>query len=100
MDTLKYLQNKYNLDLTQQSPIAMANVGRLDFVRWIRELGYTNGAEIGVDHAYFSKLICENNPQLKLYGIDPYLKYDSYREYNDQEEMDNISSSREYLSSI
>lgn len=81
--------DKYDLP-DKGEPIEIPNVGRIDFVRWIRELGLTTGAEIGVDHAEFSHLICENNPQLKLYGIDPYLKYDEYREYKDQAHLDGI----------
>lgn len=89
MNTLEYFKNKYNLDLTT-SPIEIRNTGRIDIVRWIRELDLKTFAEIGVDHADFSKLIVDNNPQLTLYGIDPYLKYDEYREYSNQAQMDHI----------
>jgi hypothetical protein len=87
--TLDYFVTKYNLDFSE-SPIEIPEVGRIDIVRWIRELDLKTFAEIGVDHADFSKLIVDNNPQLILYGIDPYLKYKEYREYHDQAEMDNI----------
>jgi SAM-dependent methyltransferase len=90
MNTLNYILNKYNLGINMTSPIEIPNVGRIDFIRWIRELGFTVGAEIGVDHAKFSEQMCESNPQLKLYGIDPYLKYSEYNEYKDQAEMDGI----------
>lgn len=89
MDALKYLKDKYNLDLSQKL-IEIPNVGRIDLVRWIKELDLKTFAEIGVDHADFSKLIIDNNIQLTLYGIDPYLKYKEYREYHDQAQMDNI----------
>ncbi len=88
--TLEYLKNKYNLDFNQQSPIEIVGVGRLDLIRWIRELDFKVGAEIGVDRANFSKLIVDHNDQVKLYGIDPYLKYSDYREYVDQSDMDNV----------
>ena len=90
MDTLKYLQNKYNLDLSAPSPIEIPNVGRLDFVRWIRELDLTTGAEVGVEKALFSHLLSSNNPQLLLYGVDPYLFHKEYREYSSQDELDGI----------
>ncbi len=89
-NTLKYLVNKYNIDLSQPSPIEIAGVGRFDFIRWIRELDFKVGAEIGVDRANYSKQICNLNPQLKLYGIDPWLKYDEYHEYIDQADMDSV----------
>lgn len=89
MNTLDYILNKYNLPKTG-TPIEIPNVGRIDIIRWIKELDFRRGAEIGVDHAEFSREICENNNQLHLYGIDPYLKYDEYREYKDQAQMDGI----------
>lgn len=89
MNTLDYILNKYNLP-KRGSPIQIPNVGRLDLLRWFRELGFKTGVEIGVDHADFSKLICETNYQIKLYGVDPYLKYDDYHEYDSQEQMDGI----------
>lgn len=89
MNTLQYILEKYNLP-AQGTPIEIPNVGRIDFIRWIKELNFKKGAEIGVDHADFSKMICENNSQLQLFGIDPWLKYKEYREYKDQAEMDGI----------
>lgn len=91
MNTLKYLVEKYNLDLNQKSPIEIPNVGRIDLVRWFRELGFKRGAEIGVENGEFSKLICDNNHQLSMmYGVDPYLSYPEYREYYDQENLNRI----------
>src|SRR3990167_3025502 len=89
MQTLKYILDKYNLP-KEGSPIEIPNVGRLDLIRWLRELGFKTGVEIGVDHGDFSKLICNSNYQMKLYGIDPYLFYDEYNEYDSQEQMDHI----------
>ena len=88
--TLDYLVKKYNLDLSQPSPIEIPGVGRLDIIRWIKELDFKVGAEIGVDRANFSKLIVDQNDQVKLYGVDPYLKYIEYREYIDQADMDRV----------
>ena len=90
MQTLDYLVKKYNLDLTQKSPIEIPGVGRLDLLRWLKELDFKTGAEIGVDEGNYSKLICDTNPQLKLYAVDPWLKYDEYREYIDQRHMDRV----------
>lgn len=88
--TLEYLKTKYNLNFDQPLPIEIAGVGRLDLIRWIRELDFKVGAEIGVDRGNFSKQILDLNPQLKLYGIDPWLKYDDYREYIDQADLDSV----------
>lgn len=88
--TLDYIINKYNIDISQKSPISIRGVGRLDLLRWLRELDFTKGVEVGVDRGTFSKMICEQNTQMKLWGVDPYLKYDEYREYKDQAELDGI----------
>lgn len=88
MSTLEYITTKYQL---KNNPVVeIPNVGRLDLVRWIRELDFKTFAEIGVEHADFSKIIAQNNPQLKLYGVDPYLKYGDYHEYDTQKQMDGI----------
>ena len=42
------------------------------------ELGFTIGAEIGVAHGKFSKIMLDANPNIKmLYGIDPYVPHKS-----------------------
>lgn len=90
-NTLKYLVDKYNIDLSQDSPIEIPGVGRLDLVRWLRELDFKTGVEVGVERALFSHIITDMNTQLKVYGVDPYLYYpDEYHEYHDQAEMDGI----------
>lgn len=90
MDTLTYLKEKYSLDFNQQLPIEIAGVGRLDLTRWLRELNFKVGAEVGVERALFAHTLCDMNTQLKLYGVDPYSFYPEYHEYHSQEEMDGI----------
>lgn len=88
--SLDYLVKKYNIDLTQPSPIEIAGVGRLDLLRWFKELDFKVGAEIGVDEGNYSKLILDTNEQMKLYAVDPWLKHDEYREYDSQEHLDRV----------
>lgn|SRR3990167_2466930 len=87
MNTLEYLVKKYDIDITQKSPIEIRGVGRLDLLRWLRELNMKKGVEVGVEKGVYSHLICEINSQMTLWGVDPYEKYDGYREYKDQAEM-------------
>lgn len=79
--TLNYLKDKYDLDFEQESPIMIRNVGRLDLLRWVRELDFKVGAEIGVAFGKYSYEICELNPQMKLYGVDAWKAYDGYGDY-------------------
>ena len=46
--------------------------------------GFKVGAEIGVDRGLFSKEICEGNPGVKLYCIDPWKTYNQYADMKDQ----------------
>ena len=46
------------------------------------ELEFTKGAEIGVRYGEFSEVLCQKNPKLKLYSIDPWdLVYNDYRSH-------------------
>jgi SAM-dependent methyltransferase len=90
MKTLKYFIDKLKIDVTQPSPIEIEGVGRLDLLRWLRELDFKTGVEIGVEQGLYSHLICDQNTQMKMYGVDPYLYHPEYREYESQEQMDGI----------
>jgi predicted O-methyltransferase YrrM len=39
------------------------------------DLGYTRGAEIGTRRGRYAKILCDKNPFLKLYCIDPWNDY-------------------------
>jgi hypothetical protein len=47
-----------------------ASVGRNLLAELFAELGYTKGAEIGVDRAYYSVVMLEKNPSLSLVLVD------------------------------
>lgn len=83
MSTLELILAAFNLkpDDNAALPIQLPNVSRLDLVRWFRELDFKIGAEIGVAHGELSKIICELNPQLKLYGVDAWSPYAGYKDY-------------------
>lgn len=84
MNTLKYILDKYQIDPIQESPIKWP-YRRDELARLFYELGFTKGAEIGVDRGLYSHALCSANPDLKLYCIDPwkvYNKYDDIKEEN------------------
>lgn len=80
-DTLKFLQSKFPDVEFKGTPVQLPNVSRMDLVRWFRELDFKVGAEIGVAHGELSKIICEINPQVKLYGVDAWAAYKGYSDY-------------------
>jgi len=82
MNTLKYIQEKFQLDLDQKLPIRLSIDKSKGLSTLFSELGFKVGAEIGVAKGRFSKWLCikMRKNKLKLFLVDPYLIYDKYIE--------------------
>ena len=78
MDTLDRILNKYKLTGKEESPIKLYCSRWRSMPRLFRRLGFTKGAEIGVEIGSFSKRLCLDNPNLKLYAIDSWSAYKVY----------------------
>ena len=52
---------------------------RIDLANYFNRLGFKSGAEIGVADGRFSEKLCQANPDLRLYCIDP---WDTYKGNN------------------
>ncbi len=78
MNTLDYIIKKYNIDPSGEVPIEIPNVGRDDLAKLIHELDFRAGVEVGVAEGNYSKKLCEANPQMKIYGVDPWEAYINY----------------------
>lgn len=75
----KYVLKKYNI---KTDVIEIPDVTRDDLAALFHELEYKVGAEIGVAGGDYSEVIMRHNPQLELmYGVDPYLSYDGYKDF-------------------
>ncbi len=81
MSTLEYLQKKFNLDLSKELPIEIPDVGRNNLARWLNELDFKIGVEVGVAAGEYSEILCYANPQMKIYGIDSWIPYNGYTDY-------------------
>lgn len=79
--TLDYIAKKFNLDLNRKSPIEILDINRVIMAQTLNELGFKVGAEIGVAQGDHAKTLCENNPDLKLYCIDPWQYYHGYTDF-------------------
>lgn len=90
MNTLKYITNKYNLDLTIPSPIEIPDMGRDNLPELFRELGFTKGLEMGTEAGKYAEILCKANPKLKLTCIDAWTAYKGYREHVTQTKIDEI----------
>ncbi len=80
MKTLDYILNKFNLTFNKHTPmpIAIPNYGRDNLPSLFAELGFKLGAEIGVEIGVYSEQLLKDNPDLKLYSIDPWKVNDDY----------------------
>jgi hypothetical protein len=75
--TLDFLLDRYNVR-KQKSPISLPYRRWDRFPKLIKQLGFTVGAEIGVDRGRFAIDLCRFNPQLKLFGVDAWKLYRDY----------------------
>lgn len=87
MNVLDYVVKKYKIDLATKSPIEIPNVGRNDLAILLPELDFKIGAEVGVECGAYSEILCKANPQMKIYGVDPWLVVKNYLWYS-QEDLD------------
>jgi|WetSurSiteA1Bulk_404760.scaffolds.fasta_scaffold11811_4 hypothetical protein len=56
--------------------------------RIFKQKGYKVGAEIGVDQGKYSEVLCRENPEAKLYAIDPWKVYRKYADITDVNDME------------
>lgn len=88
MDTLDFLLQKWNIDPAGRLPVEITGVGRQGLAWLFAELGFTAGAEIGVEVGLYTRVLCQANPQAKIYAIDPWKAYQGYRDHVSQEKLE------------
>jgi len=71
-DTYKYILKKYQIEVGNQYIVEIPNIGRDDMAKLFAELEFKEGAEIGVENGYYSKILCKANPGMFLHCIDPW----------------------------
>lgn len=70
IDTKDAINKKYHLHLGHSGEVEIPNMGRVELAELFFELGFTIGAEIGVEKGLFSEVLLLKNPNLYLYCID------------------------------
>jgi predicted O-methyltransferase YrrM len=60
--------------------IEIPDVDRQELAKLFNELGFKKGVEIGVCEGIYSRILCEEIPGLKLYGVDPYVNYVAFED--------------------
>ncbi len=72
MNTYEHILSKYDLHPHREAFIEIPNMGRDNLAELFYELGFTSGAEIGVERGKYSEVLCKANPKLHLNSIDPW----------------------------
>ena len=95
MDTTEYLlrafrdQVGFTLGLTNDAHhpihVPLMDCDRLSAI--FHGLGFTSGAEIGVEEGVFSECLLKDNPGCTLYAIDAWTTYRAYRDHTRQEKL-------------
>lgn len=79
--------------------IELPNEDRVSLANLFAELGFNIGIEVGTEQGAYAKVLCDCNPGVKLYCVDPWLAYPGYREHVSQEKLDGFyRKTRELLS--
>lgn len=87
MNTLDFLLKRFNTENNGEFPFNLP-FRRDELAKTLRDLGYKVGAEIGVDRGIYSEELCQANPELKLFCIDPWKDYDDYDDIKGQQEFE------------
>lgn len=79
------LDPNFDIPLLGRNGVEIPDVGRDDLAKFLFESGCRVGVEVGIDRGEFGLLLCKEG--LKVYGIDPYVSYDGYKDelYNSEE---------------
>lgn len=72
----------YQLQPGHNGVVEIADVGRDDLAKFIALMGPDIvGAEIGVAAGKYSEVLMNANPNMTLYGVDPWEPYPTYKDY-------------------
>jgi len=73
MKTVDYLEKRFGQH--KDNPHKLSGLVRDDLYRIFVDLGFTTGAEVGVEKGKNAQTMFEIIPDLKLYGVDPYKQH-------------------------
>lgn len=83
--TIEYIGKHFGVDVS--TPIVhLRQINRTQVAQMLGELGFKVGAEIRVGEGGYSKVLFDNIPGLKLYGVDSWKNYPGYSELKDPEQ--------------
>lgn len=74
-------------------PTVIPDAGRDDLACLFAELDFEIGVEVGVERGLYSEVLCRENPQATVYGVDPWRSYRNYRDHVSQGKLDGFLES-------
>jgi hypothetical protein len=69
----KDIEKKYNLNVGNQYIVEIPDIDSINLAELFNEFNFTKGVELGVDRGEYSEILCQNNPQATIYGVDPWI---------------------------
>jgi hypothetical protein len=78
--------NKFHIKKRDNPPYFAWQGDRVTLTELFKDLGYKVGAEIGVYQGHYSMVICKNNPDLKMFCVDPWRAYYYYSQTSDEQQ--------------
>jgi len=85
--TIEFIGKRFGVDVSTKSPVRLTKINRTIVAQIFSELGFRQGAEIGVAEGNYSKVLFDNIPGLKLYGVDIWNNYPGYEELDNPEKL-------------
>lgn len=61
--------------------LEISDFGRIQLADLLHQLDAKVAVEIGVAAGWYSEVLMKANPQMKLYGVDPWIRYEGYTDY-------------------
>lgn len=83
-DTLQHLVDKFHLTLQPRRQCEVRGINRHIMADVLAELDFKVGVEVGVAQGWHAEILCQANPQAKLYAVDIWGRYTGYVEYHDR----------------
>ena len=60
------------------APVKLEKFSRKNLAKLFGTLGFNRGVEVGVERGKYSQVLCNNNPDLHLICVDPWVEYPGY----------------------
>lgn len=80
-DTLKFLADRYQLDLNGPQPIPIHHRRWQEVGGLLHNIGAKKAVELGVYKGSFTQTIASRTPNMELIGIDAWTSYEGYIDY-------------------